>query len=191
MTSALAAWSRIHAWLARSAPQVLAALPPGASEHQIAALEAKIGARLPQDARESFSIHDGAGDCWFIAGCELLSLQRASAERDFWLDLDERSNFEGWQTEPGAGVRGGWFRALWLPLTYDGAGDYHCLDLDPAQDGHFGQIIEFWHDADDRNAVAPSFAAWLSAFAYDLEAGAYFVNVDGNGLEWRPRESAQ
>lgn len=181
--SVLHSWNRIHAWLALNAPQVLASLSSGATEAQIAALEARIGARLPDDARLSFAIHDGSGGKGLIDGNELLSLEHAAGEWEFWVDFVQSGQAGDFQAEPGAGVRGGWFREGWIPLSYDGAGDHACLDLDPDEGGWRGQIIEFWHDANDRKVVAPSFEAWLSQFADDLERGLYKLGATGQRLE--------
>lgn len=184
MTSVLASWSRIHAWLAPNVPQVFAALRAGATEEQISALEARIGARLPNDARQSFAIHDGSGDFGLVNTNDLLSLEGAAGEWSLWKSVLDNGDFNGFQAEPGPGVRDGWFRTAWLPLTYDGAGNHACLDLDPAPGGKVGQVIEFWHDANDREVVATSFGAWLSKFADDLEAGAYKVDAKHGWLEW-------
>lgn len=183
MNSVAQSWNRIETWLAARAPQVLASLRPSASEEQIAFLEALIGARLPDDARQSFARHDGSGDFGLVNGNELLSLEGAHGEWSFWVDFVEGGEAEDFQAEPGAGVRPGWFRAGWIPLTYDGAGNHACLDLDPDVGGSVGQVIEFWHDANDREVVAPSFGAWLSKFADDLEAGAYKVDEKRGWLE--------
>ncbi len=179
MTSVSDSWRRIEAWLAHNSPQVLAALRPPAAQEQIAHLESATGLKLSQDVRQSFLIHDGSSDFGLISGNELLSLQHAAGEWEFWVDFVESGQADGWATEPDAGVREGWFRRGWLPLTYDGAGDHACLDLDPGEGGQPGQIIEFWHDADDRKIVAPSFGAWLCQFADELERGAYNVNSNG------------
>lgn len=183
MPSIADTWSRIEAWLAAHSPQVLASLRPSATEEQIAHLEALIGARLPDDARQSFARHDGSGNFGLVNGNELLSLERAAGEWSFWVDFVQGGEADDFLAEPGAGVRPGWFRAGWLPLTYDGAGDHACLDLDPAPHGVRGQIIEFWHDANDRDVVAPSFGVWLAKFAADLEAGAYKVDAKLGWLE--------
>ena len=46
-------------------------------------------------------------------------------------------------------------------MTYDGAGNHHCVDLDPEKSGVPGQVITMWHDDDERAVVAGSFYAFL------------------------------
>jgi cell wall assembly regulator SMI1 len=88
----------------------------------------------------------------------------------------------GNQGEPEVGIRPDWWNARWIPLTYSGSGDHHCLDLDPASEGCGGQIILLWHDMPEPPLVAPGFREWLEQFADDLEAGLYVHSEESGGL---------
>ncbi len=76
-----------------------------------------------------------------------------------------------------------WWNPKWIPITYDGAGNQDCLDLDPDINGNYGQIITLWHDCDDRELVAVNFRSWLEKIAEDLESGVYIYNQKYNYLE--------
>lgn len=118
MNSVQEAWARIEAWLGAHAPQVLARLPGPASEEQIAQFEALIGVRLPEDARQSFALHDGSSGFGLVDGNELLSLERSAGDWEFWVGFVHGGEADDFVAEPGAGVGESWFRVGWIPLTY-------------------------------------------------------------------------
>ena len=87
----------------------------------------------------------------------------------------------GAKSEPEEGVADDsddWWNPKWVPLTYSGSGDHHCVDLAPTPDREVGQIILMYHDVPTRQVVARSFGAWLEAVANDLEAGRYVYDED-------------
>ncbi len=173
-------WARIERWLAESAPDVLHSLRAGAPDEQISNAEAALGVTLPEDVRTSYRMHDGQSpdgpglvDAW-----EFLSLSRMVEEWRIWKGLLDGGDLAEAKSEPEEGVADDWWSPKWVPLTYSGSGDHHCLDLAPTPDGEVGQIILMYHDVPTRQVVARSFGAWLEAFADDLEAGRYVYDED-------------
>ncbi|MEH2143178.1 SMI1/KNR4 family protein [Nostoc sp.] len=75
-----------------------------------------------------------------------------------------------------------WWSPLWIPLTYDGAGNHDCLDLAPAKGGKVGQIIQMWHDEGERELVASSFQNWLEEYATGLESDQYVFSHEYGGI---------
>jgi cell wall assembly regulator SMI1 len=59
------------------------------------------------------------------------------------------------------------------------------LDLDPAPGGVAGQVIQHWHDDASQELLAPSYRAWLEAFADALDAGEYVLTEEYFGLVHR------
>jgi len=178
-------WGRIEQWLAIHAPALLADLQPGASEQVIAETEASLGITFSEDVRASFRLHNGqVGDGpWMMDGWELLSLQRICDEWRVWKDLYDSGDFDGISsTSTDDPIRSDWWSPAWIPLTYSGSGDHHCLDLVPTSGGSIGQIILMWHDDDTRTLIAPSFRAWLDQFANDLETEKYTLSTKYSGL---------
>jgi cell wall assembly regulator SMI1 len=55
-------WHRLDAWFQDYAPEVSSSWNQGATEAQLVQLEEWLGHRLPEDFRESYSLHDGQGD---------------------------------------------------------------------------------------------------------------------------------
>ncbi|MEH2106583.1 SMI1/KNR4 family protein [Nostoc sp.] len=178
-------WTRIEFWLKANTPQVLDTLNPGASESQIKAVEDALLIQFPDDVKSSYRIHNGQSgyNYGLINGREFLSLERIQDEWQVWKELLDAGNFDGCesQPEPGIGICTDWWSPLWIPLTYDGAGNHDCLDLAPAKGGKVGQIIQMWHDDGERYLVASSFQNWLEEYATGLESGQYvvFSNKDG------------
>jgi cell wall assembly regulator SMI1 len=179
-----AIWSRIVAWLAVNAPAILADLQPGASEEEIAETEAFLGATLPDDVKDSYRIYNGqAGEGpSLIEYWNLLSLEGIRREWDEWKFLLDDFDEDHARVQPRGPIQKYWWHPSWIPITTDGSGNHLCLDLIPAPGGTVGQIIEMWHDDDIRPLIAPSFRAWLSDFADDLEAGRYVFDEAEGGL---------
>ncbi|MBK7395979.1 MAG: SMI1/KNR4 family protein [Myxococcales bacterium] len=124
-------------------------LRKGASEKAIAAAEKALGQSLPEDVKAFYRAHDGSDDDPAVDNRELLSLERMVGEWKVWKDLLDKGTFEkNDHGKPGKGVQKKWWIAEWIPVTYDGSGNHHVIDLAPAKGGTVGQILDFWHDDD-------------------------------------------
>ncbi len=178
-------WERIEAWLAVNAPAVAAGLNPPASPEAVAETERFLDVQFPDDLRASYLRHDGQqpNSPWMLEGWEWLSLDRIRDEWKVWKDLLDGGDFAGIENSAdGRGVQKDWWNPAWIPLTYSGSGDHHCLDLAPGRRGLSGQIIEMWHDEGSRPVIAHSFREWLTDFAGRLEAGEFVVSDEYGGL---------
>jgi len=116
---------------------------------------------LPADVWEYFGLHDGQSETSLaFIGDEneflLLSVQGAIHEWNHLKRLMDSGDFDS-----------GWFDAAWLPVTTNGAGDCHCVDMPPAG---AGRIILFNHEVGNRPTVAESLAQWLRDIAQVIEA---------------------
>lgn len=67
----------------------------------------------------------------------------------------------------------------WIPLLTDNAGNHVGVDLAPASEGKYAQVIIFGRDFDTKFVVAPNWGDFLLDFANDLEAGNWYL-VDDN-----------
>ncbi|MGQ7889177.1 SMI1/KNR4 family protein [Paenibacillus sp. WC2504] len=165
-------WERLENWLKDHAPEILDDLNPGASESEILALETNLGFKLPDDLKESLSIYNGQSgkSKWLVAGWELLSTKRILEEWEVWKDLYDSESFIDYDVEPQGGIANVWWQPAWIPLTYNGCGDHHCLDLAPANRGKNGQIISMWHDSDERKVLAEGFKQWFGYLVQTFES---------------------
>jgi len=135
------------------------ALPEG-----LLALEQIGGAPLPDDFVAFYARHDGAEGVGIAAYEDLLAVDEIAKSwrllREVWSEIEH---------SPGGGMPGGIAPALWspawLPFTHDGGGSHLCIDVasDRGPKGRRGRVIRYWNGDPDRQVVAPSFAAWLSA----------------------------
>ena len=183
-----AIWTRIRSWIEANAPQLLEVLQPGASEARIRKLEESLSIRLPDDVKALYRLCNGQSsyDYGLLNGTEFLSLERIQDEWSVWkglLDAGELVPDDSVESSRiDRGIRQVWWSPKWIPLTYNGAGDHHCLDLDPAKEGTMGQIITMWHDDDERKVVASSIRAWLQQYAEQLKSGQLVYSEDYDGI---------
>jgi cell wall assembly regulator SMI1 len=151
----------------------------GASPSALAELEAAVGAKLPDDLRASYLLHNGQpqgapalfpheyGDLG--CGYWLLSVEGILRDWGVWKDLNDGGEFSGLTAIPDEGVRSDWWHPGWLPIAADGGGDFLCVDLAPDAGGTMGQVIQMCHDDGKRPRLAASFAQVLAQLAEHYE----------------------
>ncbi|MEL6134026.1 MAG: SMI1/KNR4 family protein [Bacteroidota bacterium] len=177
-------WKRLEEWLATHAVHLVQALHPPASQEEIEKVERTINAQLPTAYVDFLSVHNGQKRSaeYILDTEELLSTERIIEEWSIWRELLHGGDFAGIQSEPENGIKCDWWNLKWIPITYDGAGNHYCMDLDPAEGGHVGQIIRMWHDAPERELMAPSFEEWISTYVNMLEEGKYVYAQDWGAI---------
>lgn len=169
-------WERIEAFLQSHAALAESTKPflnPGATEEEILSAESAVRVRFPEDFRASLKRHNGQARGEVLLGMgALLSTREIAQQWTVWNELHEGGSFvDDFPSSPDSGVKANWWNPRWIPITHDGGGDHDCLDMDPAEGGTVGQIIEMWHDDDPRPLRAPSFLSWLTTAASSLEDG--------------------
>ena len=180
-------WERIEAHLQKHATVKEHSQPflnPGATDEEIVSAESSVGVRFPEDFRASLKRHNGQARYEVVVGMgALLSTQEIVEQWSVWKELLDEGSFQDDDMDvvPDPGVKAIWWNPRWIPITHDGSGDHDCLDMDPAEAGTVGQIIEMWHDDNVRPLRAPSFLSWLTTAASDMEAGT-LAWEDGNGF---------
>ncbi|KAL1921081.1 uncharacterized protein VTP21DRAFT_11716 [Calcarisporiella thermophila] len=180
-------WTRWENWLNANTKQELYSktLKPGASEAEIASLEEQLGVKFPQDFRHSLKIHNGQEEIGgLIGGYTLLPLDQILSEWETWRDVYEEE-LDDDDSEQEVGESFGpiqmdeWWHLSWIPITSNGGGDGHCLDLAPAEGGTIGQIFHFDHETRDKRWVASSFEEWMTKLIEQLENGCVQFDSDG------------
>lgn len=156
-----AVWKRIHAWLDANAPAGYGNLRLGASADAIQAAEKIMGLKLPRDVKASYRIHDGqdmepglvGGEGWM-----LLSLQEIVKSWGHWSRANPKD-------------------AHFVPIAWNGTGDYVFLNLDPVSEDP-GCLKIQRRDSADPDPLTPSFSFWLEDFADELENGTFAYSED-------------
>jgi cell wall assembly regulator SMI1 len=173
-------WESFESWLKIHCTECLSQLKPPATSTEIEILEKHLHVTLPSDFIDFLKIHNGQipDDFWLIKGSELLSSERIMDEWSVWNDLWLDNTFEENTTQRDNGVKDDWWNPKWIPFTYDGSGNHLCIDLDPASNGTYGQIIEMWHDDEYRPIVAKSFTQWFQTYTKELQNGKYYYDVE-------------
>lgn len=165
-------------------------LNEAADEQDILALEALIGATLPEDFKSIYRHMNGQAyeQGYLFDGEEWLSLERIAQEWQVWKDLYDDATFEeegnlAGSSEPTDGaIKPFWWTPAWIPFTYDGSGNHLCLDLDPSDEGTRGQVIRMWHDDAERSLEAESFGAWVTQYVQGINNGEYVYSEDYGGM---------
>lgn len=188
-------WELIELKLKEIAPDILNDLNSGVSDEEIADLEKTINVKLPDDVIAFYKVHNGQkGDSGGFFRCEeWLSFERIKGEWGIWKGLLDSGTFqeedEAFYSDPDYGIKEDWWNASWIPITYDGAGNHYCIDLDPAEGGISGQIIRMWHDSDERTLEANSFTEWVTKYKDDLINGKLIYSEEFYGITYNDDDS--
>ena len=183
MSDVMTSWRQIEQVLKRQAPDAFRALRGPATENQIAALERKLGQRLPADFSGSLRIHNGMRDSYlgvnrFFNNEALLSTRDIVAQWQMMTRLLEGGFFEASGdplTKTPRLKNDQWWRRGWIPIT-DNEGDGFVVDLEPGGRGKLGQVFYFYHDGSGpRKVVAGSYAEWIGDIAARFERGKFEV----------------
>ncbi|WP_431825717.1 SMI1/KNR4 family protein [Burkholderia sp. F1] len=160
-------WKWLEDWFATDSARLPGGLNGPASDVDLAALQATLGATLPEEFVASLRIHDGQAEpgAAFAESDALLSAREIVAQWSIWKGLVAGGDFDEFTSEPDPGIKDDWYNLKWIPFTHDGSGNHLCIDLDPAEGGVAGQVIRVWHDDAQRERVATSFPAWLARVA--------------------------
>jgi cell wall assembly regulator SMI1 len=172
-------WKTIENKLKEIAPLVYEDLNGGATQEQIEELERVIGAKLPGDFVEFYKVHNGQTPIKFDPNIslfdhtKLMSIDEIIEVWEMWKELVDAGEFidhknKPKESNPGIGIKNDWWNTLWVPFFNDGDSNHYCIDLDPAKDGNYGQVIQTWHDDKDRKFIARSFKDWFVQFKEDL-----------------------
>jgi cell wall assembly regulator SMI1 len=174
-------WSELEKWA--NAHNASLRLRAGASEHEVANAEKKMGFRFPQDLRASILAHDGqedANDAFeFLPGCAQLKPLAAVVAR--WEEEVELA--AGYTSEEREQVSedGLVHTVLWdskrIPIAgnYFWDGDNTYCDLLQGPNGSNGQIITFVSEC-DLVVLGPSLKGALDLYLHALESGEWIFD---------------
>ncbi|WP_370971973.1 SMI1/KNR4 family protein [Amycolatopsis sp. cg9] len=155
--------------------------PAGKTEAELAGAEARMGVRLPEDLRALYLVADG--DPWETGLLGPYSHDPLDRVVGNYLEGDTGSY--GWEdaldddgvvfeTVPFGRVKRLSRNDWWITFGGDRAMNYVAVDVDPAAQGHVGQVLEYGRDIyGPLRHVATSITAMLTEVVTALRAGRY------------------
>jgi len=168
---------RLARWLENAHPTAAASLQPGADKKAIARLS-----RALDDVPGAATLLD----LYRWKGGQTDPLAPSLRENYTWLSipelfeakdmLDDMAKGGEWDDEGETWIS--WWVPGWVPFFERGS-DLYLVDTVGSFGGKPGQILEFLHDSEDRQIVAPSFDAWLRVWVDSLEANLWTVDDTG------------
>ena len=164
---------KIKDWLTEKSVKEYVSLNAGATETDIKTLEHIIKEKLPEEVISFYKIHNGQkpySEYGLFDFQELLSMERIADIWSTWNDV-LKSKATVNNSNPEFGIKANWWNPLWIPITVSTGGDIVCIDLDPAEGGTKGQVIEVYHDDDVRTIAANSFSEWINNYAEKFTSG--------------------
>lgn len=167
------ALGRIDRWTEAHRPDFHKELSKGADEKALAALEKKIGKKLPVAYHALFRWHDGNdGYSSFYYNNTFMSLSGVSSTWDVMHDLiPQFENDDGHKH---------WWHDGWVPFLENGGGDNVCVDLEGTFTKKKGQIMDFVHDDSPREVLFPDLPTWAEVFADSLEGELWEFSEEGD-----------
>jgi cell wall assembly regulator SMI1 len=174
-------------------PELYQNLVGPAPSERIADLEQALGQKLPEALTALLACNDGQREeqPGVLFGLRFLSCRGIEAAWREWAEVraslaEDASDLCGRSLTPG--VHPDYSRAGWIPVFADcGRPDYFGVDLDPAEDGHVGQVINFGRNEDDKYVAArnlegflASLLAWCKQHTKGKDAPGWVAEVEGN-----------
>jgi cell wall assembly regulator SMI1 len=181
-------WARAETWLGKHLPSTLDDLNPPAEEEELDEFEEIIKAKIPEDLRLSYLIHNGSSGSssnGLIFGFHVLSISEIMEEWLTWKNV-VRSMPSSMNSECGSfpeeHIKVLYANPLWIPITNDGSGNHIGVDLDPGPQGIRGQIFNFGRDENFKFVIGRSFGEFFEWVIDTLEAGNFKLEDDGEVL---------
>lgn len=132
-------------------------LQPGAKDEHFQLLENTLGVTLPEQMKDFYRIHNGQE--WDLGAepfARNLTLSPISQIIDNWQFLQDEFDPEDLEADIDNEIKPFLWNAKWIPIAYNGGGDYLCIDTDPSEEGVTGQVLYHWHDWGNRSVEANS-----------------------------------
>ncbi len=165
-TAVVSAMERYKQWCnANNKEGYLKQLNPPVSLTEISETETKIKMKIPAELRAFLLIHNGG-----VFFGDRLTLLSAKQIADAWEFLEDDTDADDNNAIPSKGVKKLWWNKKWIPVEEDPSSNHVVVDMDPADGGHVGQMVQYDHAAGDRYVVAPDFETWLSGYLEALFA---------------------
>lgn len=127
-----------------------------------------------------------------LCGLEPLSYENMIKEWTSWREFDENRQLNDagfYSSVPENAVKCLYSNPKWIPIAHDHSGNYIGVDLDPAEKGVAGQIINFGRDENEKYVFANSLTQFLELLIENQEDmvdvnGCYTNEDDEHTIDW-------
>ncbi|MFK8302260.1 SMI1/KNR4 family protein [Capnocytophaga stomatis] len=179
-------WQKIREELEKMNPKVGKSFNPPAEEEKIHQLEAIIEQKLPEDFKNYLRTFNGQNHQWdetlFVGYNALLSVDEIISDYEMAFEDEEVID---WLTpnkiQPSIWNKG------WIPFANFNGTQRIFIDLNPACNGVYGQIIQLWSGIDmesDEVVIANSFYEFSEKVLQSLQEKSYNLEDDVINVEW-------
>ncbi|KAJ53004.1 cell wall assembly regulator SMI1 [Clostridium tetanomorphum] len=145
----------LDTYLRKLRPDFYSELNDPLKENEIKDLEAKFNVILPEDLKLLYKWKNGQkGNCYesFANNSTFIPLEEAlNSAKELTSMIDSDFDIDNWWNEN------------WIPILENGGGDSICYDIAGIFTNEKGQLIEFWHEDNDRNVIAPNLKSFIEA----------------------------
>jgi cell wall assembly regulator SMI1 len=157
---------------------------PGVPKNEIEEFEKLINKKLPNDFKKFYSLANGnAGESIkLFNGLNLISIEEITQSWNSNRELLNSGAFKNTKADTDKAIKSDWWNVNWIPITDNMSGDHLVIDLDPTEDGTYGQIFNYWHDPSYRAIEAMSFTDFLNKTIEEIENGILRYDADYNAF---------
>jgi cell wall assembly regulator SMI1 len=159
-----AALERLEVVLSRRRPNLFVELSPGITERDLDALPPLVVDAIHPDLLELYRWRNGhprdSDGGPFQNHMDFCSLQESSSAYLTFVNLADHGEFGDWKD---------WWNPGWFPFLHGPSGDHLCVDAFGSFSAAPGQLIDFIHNDESRDVVAPSLASWIEGYCRLLE----------------------
>lgn len=170
-------FEKIAQWLEQHDPENAPPFNHPASEDDIAATQQRLGLELPAAVKDLYRLANGQpSNAISLEGSFVLMSLDEITDATAFLNEEFPDGINVYASDDAVvdadqGIRPSWWSRSWIPIMQNGGGDYLCVDLDPVDAGHSGQIISYYHDEMFRSLVARGVDVLLDDLAMRLASG--------------------
>jgi cell wall assembly regulator SMI1 len=173
-------WDAYEAAMNQEDPANPKTLPKGASARVIADAEKAMAVKLPPAVKQFYKRHDrsatfciepwinGGGPQYFMAIKDMVRTWKLMCKIGADMERTEPDYGFGKQEGP---IKRNYWNCRWIPFAENQCGDNIYIDLDPADGGNIGQVVDWWHETALSKLISPGFAPWLAETADAIAKG--------------------
>lgn len=148
-------------------------LNAGAEKEDIAEAESLLEVSIPDEVKDLYYTHNGetADSPGVFFGIEFMPLEEVIDEIEFNKEESDAEEFleYGPNIEPEGAIKSRVYHDKWMPIGSDGGGNFLAVDLDPGENGKFGQIINYGSDEETFYVIAESLSDLLAFIVKSIE----------------------